>query len=141
MRAIAIAFIALLSGCNAERVQVDAETSDFLKTAGCPVVSGTYQLTTIPELIAAPDRLDGQAVRLSGYYVHSFEHSAIYPSPQDPFSANVSAGLWTEVSVWSDFDSDKRVTIRGVYVKGVSGHGGRWPGAICVHSIASDNES
>jgi hypothetical protein len=141
MRAIALAVIAsLVSGCNAERVQIDAETAGFLKMVGCPIVSGTYQPATIPELIASPDRLDRQAVRISGYIVSSFEHSAIYPTPQDPFLANKSAGLWTEMSVWRAVESDKRVTVRGVYIKGISGHGGQWPGSLCVHSIVADGK-
>lgn len=132
----------LISGCGADRVQVDAETLDHLSIYDCPVASGTYERAEIADLISNPARLDGKAVKISGYYYSSFEHSAIYPDAQDPqnlFASDFKKGLWV-----LDVDqtlSGKFVTLRGVYDAKGHGHLGQWSGTICVYSAALGNES
>ena len=127
--------VSLLVGCNPDRVQVDTETSRFLSIFDCPVASGTYESVEIAELIANPAIFDGKAVEISGYHISSFEHSAIYPTPQDTFSANFSEGIWTLISTERNVGNKDRVTLRGVYTTKIRGHGSQWPGSMCVHSI------
>jgi hypothetical protein len=142
MRAIVItACAALLVGCNPDRVHVDAETSDFLSMFNCPVTSGTYVPVDIPQLIANPATFDGKAVEISGYHISLFEHSAIYPTRQEPFSTNFSDGIWTLISTNRNVSSERRVTLRGVYTTKMRGHLGQWPGSICVHSVLPSNDA
>ena len=142
MRFLAVATSAfLLVGCDPERVQLDADTSDFLSIFKCPAASGTYALSTVSELIASPERFNGKAIKVSGYYTRSFEHSAIYSTPQDPVSATPSEGVWTLISADRSISSGDRVMMRGVYTTKIRGHLGQWPGSICVHSIIVGNES
>ena len=142
MRSFAVvAGTVLLLGCSAERVQVDAKTLRFLSLFDCPTASGTYESTTISEIITRPAAWDGKPVKVSGYFVSSFEHSAIYPTKQDPFSAIFSGGLWTLLSVDREIVSGQRVTLRGIYTTRVQGHGSQWPGSICVHTADAEAES
>ena len=142
MRAFAVTVCTfLLVGCNPDRVHVDAETADFLSIFNCPVASGVYATVSIPQLIANPAAFDGKAVEISGYSISMFEHSAIYPTKQKPFSANFSEGIWTLTSVDLSASSEKPVTLRGIYTTKIRGHLGQWPGSICVHSILPSNEA
>ena len=142
MRIFAVAgWAALLVGCSPETVQVDAKTSDFLSMLDCPFVSGVYEPVTITELIARPADLDEKPVKISGYFISSFEHTAIYPTQQEPFSATFSEGLWTLLNTNSRVVSGQHVTLRGIYTTKIRGHGGQWPGSICVHSVATHDES
>ena len=142
MRAIGItAYAVLLVGCNPDRVHVSAETSDFLSMFICPIASGTYLRVAIPKLIANPATFDGKAIEVSGYHISSFEHSAIYPAWQEPFTSRFSEGIWTLISTDRDVSSEYRVTLRGVYTTKIRGHLGQWPGSICVHSIGPGNEA
>ena len=142
MRFLAAALSAmLLVGCDSERVQVDADTKDFLSVFNCPTPSGAYLPATIAELIANPGRFDGKAVKVSGYYLESLEHSAIYPILQDPLSVAFSDGIWTLVSIDLSPSSGDHVVIRGVFTTTTRGHLGQWPGSICVHSVKAGSES
>ncbi len=142
MRLLAVAAIStLLVGCDPERVQLDAETSAFLSMYKCPSAPGSYEASTVAELTTHPERFNGKAIKVSGYYTHSFEHSAIYSTPQDPFSATFSEGLWTLMSTDKSPDSGDHVTLRGIYTTSTRGHLGQWPGSICVHSVSVSNES
>jgi hypothetical protein len=142
MRAFAITACAvLLVGCNPDRVHVDAKTADFLSMFNCPAASGTYVPVAIPNLIANSAAFDGKAVEISGYHISSFEHSAIYPIRQDPFSTNFSEGIWTLIGADRDVSSEDRVTLRGIYTTKIRGHLGQRPGSICVHSVLPSNEA
>ena len=142
MRLFAITACAvLLVGCNPDGVQVDAKTSDFLSMFNCPVASGTYQPVAIANLIANPALFEGKPVEISGYHISSFEHSAIYPTRQEPFSASFSEGVWTLISTDRNVSSEDRVTLRGIYTTKIRGHLGQWPGSICVHSVRPGNEA
>ena len=142
MRAFAVTVCAfLLVGCNPNRVHVDAATADFLSMFNCPVASGAYAPVSIPQLIANPAAFDGKAVEISGYSISMFEHSAIYSTRQEPFSANFSEGIWTLISTDRNVSSEDRVTLRGIYTTKIRGHLGQWPGSICVHSIVAGNEA
>ncbi|WP_447939824.1 hypothetical protein [Pseudoxanthomonas mexicana] len=137
MRILATVFTALLlAGCSSERVQIDHETADFLSAFGCPSASGLYTQTTISALTSEPERFNGKPVKVSGYYTRSFEHSAIYPTPQDPFSADFSKGIWTLMSTEASPKNGDSATLRGVYITSTRGHLGQWPGSICVHSVS-----
>lgn len=137
MRILAVASTAfLLIGCDPEIVQLDEETADFLSIFECPSTSGRYSPATIAELTSSPERFHGKAIKVVGYYAHSFEHSAIYSTPQDPFSADFSKGIWTLMSTDGGPNSGSYVTLRGVYTTDTRGHLGQWPGSICVHSVS-----
>ena len=122
-----------------DRVRVDAETADFLSIFRCPIASGTYKPAKIADLIAHPELRDGKGVNISGYFTNSFEHVAIYPARQDPFSATFSEGLWMLLSTDHKISNGQRITVRGVYTTKIRGHLGQWPGSICVNSVIAEN--
>ena len=132
----------LIGGCGVDRVQPDAETLDNLSIYDCPVATGTYEPAEIPNLISSPERLDGKAIKISGYYYSGFEHAGIYAEPQDPeklYASDFTKGIWT---LGADQKlSGKFVTLRGVYDAKGHGHLGQWPGTICVYSTTLGNES
>lgn len=133
-----LSLIVLMSACDTDRVHVTDEVLEHLALYGCPEVSGVYEMSEIGDLIAEPTRFDGKAIKVSGFYHHSFEHQAIYPTP---VTDDFSRGVW--VLDADDALKDQRVILRGVYVAGSKneaggwpggGHLGQWPGSICVHS-------
>jgi hypothetical protein len=136
-----VALIALLVGCNPERVNVDEEQREWLTLFDCPEATGVYEPATLEQVIADPARFQAKPIKVSGFYHQSFENSAIYPSSSA--TENFESGLWLHVGLSGDLRG-KRVTVRGVYDPGpdngqtrwpLGGHLGQWPGAICVHSM------
>ncbi len=143
---MSVVLVALLAGCNPERVHVDDEVRDYLAIFDCPQVSGAYIPTTIEEVIAEPGRFQAKPVKLSGFHHVSFEHAALYPTPS---AANdFRRGIWL-LDLGNDELTGQRATVRGVYDPGPNdgrgqwpqgGHLGQWSGAICVHSMEAVDE-
>lgn len=134
---------ALVIGCNPERVTVSDEQQEVLALFGCPDASGAYESTTIEQVIAEPARFQAKPIKVSGFYHVSFENSAIYPAPSAVM--DFRRGIWLLGRSGDDLIG-RRVTVRGVYDPGsndgrgrwpMGGHGGQWPGAICVHAMES----
>jgi len=138
-----VALAALVIGCNPERVTVSDEQQEVLALFGCPDASGAYESTTIEQVIAEPARFQAKPIKVSGFYHVSFENSAIYPAPSAVM--DFRRGIWLLGRSGDDLIG-RRVTVRGVYDPGsndgrgrwpMGGHGGQWPGAICVHAMES----
>ncbi|WP_213602508.1 hypothetical protein [Pseudoxanthomonas japonensis] len=143
---ISVVLVALLAGCDPERVHVDDEVRGYLAIFDCPQASGAYIPTTIEEVIAEPGRFQEKPIKVSGFYHVSFENSAIYPTASSV--EDFASGLWMLVGL-DDGLMGKRVTVRGIYDPGRNdgqhqwprgGHLGQWPGAICVHSMEAVDE-
>ena len=139
-----VALAALVVGCHPERVTVSDEQQEVLALFGCPDASGTYEPTTIEQVIADPARFQAKPIKASGFYHVSFENSAIYPTPSAVM--DFRRGIWLLGRSGDDLVG-RRVTVRGAYDPGPNdgkgqwprgGHLGQWPGAICVHLMEAD---
>ena len=83
------------------------------------------------ELIAAPDRFNGQPVRVIGFLHLEFEGNAVYLSEADHKHAVTKNGLWvTFKSGFSKELSDSYVLLEGTFSANNQGHMGLWSGAI-----------
>ena len=112
-----------------------------------PGGSGTFDEPTdvsIIHLIATPERYDGKAVRLSGWFVYEFESTAIYLARDDAEHMNTRNGLCVDIDeqkfAGAGLDPavfhNKWVMIEGLFDESSKGHGDLWSGGIHdVHSI------
>ena len=64
-----------IAGCKAKRVAHD-EAGSRPDPCGTPILEP--QRVSIVSLIASPDRYEGKAVVVTGFFRAAFEHSAIY---------------------------------------------------------------
>ncbi len=100
------------------------------------LVSNRSENVTLVQLIATPEKYDGQRIRVVGVGNLEFEGNAIYLSKED-----LSYRIYN--AVWLDFDNNtslsyeeamqyngKYVIVEGIFDKDNSGHGGLFHGAI-----------
>ncbi len=109
-----------------------------------PAVKDNGQLVSIINLIATPERYDGKLVFLSAYATVRFEGNSLCMTQQP---ASASDCLWLEFddgpyeteqdyqryklaeAKWKKYNG-KRISVRGIFNRGNTGHFGLWPGAI-----------
>lgn len=136
----ALTIMLLMAGCSrSERSNTnrpsDSSVQSDLNSEACASVPKP-QVVAISGLIANPDRFEGRAIIVSGFYYSSFEHSAIYPTERDPTTSTWQDGLWINgVSPFSSV-SNEYVAVSGIFTSKQKGHLGQWPGSICVSSIS-----
>lgn len=85
---------------------------------------------SIAALLGNPERFNGQAVRVFGFYHGSFEHSAIYLAENDFRNGLSPNGLWVTGGVPDDLN-DRYILVEGIFSSNDRGHMGLWSGAIC----------
>jgi hypothetical protein len=104
--------------------------TDLYSEYGCTRTLSNPFMVTIEELLASPTRYEGKPVRIEGFYYSSFEHSAVYPNPDDGPGSHTQRGLWVLEGLPKRY-SGKRVTVEGIFTSGTRGHLGQWPATIC----------
>ena len=98
------------------------------KTCSTPV--DDPQEVSLIQLIANPDKFEGHAVTVIGYFHLGFEHSAIYLSKADYENDVWSNGLWIDSPQPTQIN-DSYIVVTGVFTQTLKGHLAAWPGAIC----------
>lgn len=92
------------------------------------------QSVTMQQLLAEPQRFEGQRVRTTGFLRLEFEANALYQT-RDDFNNTVM-----QHAVWLDLTNAQlrrlgklnngHVVVEGVFTAQYKGNGGKWPGAL-----------
>jgi hypothetical protein len=85
---------------------------------------------SIAALLANPEKFDGTAVRVIGFYHASFEHSAIYFAESDFVNNIRSNGLWVADGIPSNINN-QYILVEGIFSSNDRGHLALWSGSIC----------
>jgi hypothetical protein len=86
------------------------------------------------QLIADPQRFDGQSVRAVGFLRLEFEGNAVYLHREDYEKAILQNGIWIDLTDEQLRSSAKLnngyVLVEGVFSASKKGHLGIWPGSL-----------
>lgn len=89
---------------------------------------------SIIQLIADPQRFDGQAIRVIGFLRLEFEGNAVYLHREDFEKSILQNGIWIELTESQLRSSGKLnngyVLIEGTFSASEKGHLGIWPGSL-----------
>jgi hypothetical protein len=89
---------------------------------------------SIIQLIADPQRFDGQAIRVVGFLRLEFEGNAVYLHREDFEKSLLQNGIWIELTESQLRSSTKLnngyVLIEGTFSSSEKGHLGIWPGSL-----------
>lgn len=127
MLAFAGTLLAAMVGCKADRV---AQKDAVVRPDPCNTPILEPRRVSIVALIASPERYEGQAVVVTGFYKTGFEHSALYLHQDDGEHAIRANGFWLEGGL-PDHMRDRYMTVQGIFTTTTRGHLGRWPGTLC----------
>ncbi|TKR30546.1 hypothetical protein FCE95_10545 [Luteimonas gilva] len=87
-------------------------------------------------LLANPEKYEGKAVRVIGYYRSGFEQSALYLNKSDYENDVWGNGIWIESG--GDIPTTAGyLLVSGIFTRSNRGHLGAYQGAICNLSEAS----
>lgn len=89
---------------------------------------------SIIQLIADPQRFEGQAIRVIGFLRLEFEGNAVYLHREDFEKSILQNGIWIELTE-SQLRSSRKlnngyVLIEGTFSASEKGHLGIWPGSL-----------
>lgn len=127
--------IIVLAGCRREE-DVPAAKYSWSGSAReeCPSTQGAAETVELADLAALPTAYEGKFIRVEGYYYDYFEHAALHPEPEaEIYSGNFDEQVWV-----SNIDAEysrQRVQLTGIFTAKSQGHGGQWPGTLCVVSV------
>lgn len=86
------------------------------------------------QLIADPQRFDGQAIRIIGFLRLEFEGNAVYLHREDFEKSILQNGIWidlTESQLQSSSNlNNGYVLVEGTFSSSEKGHLGLWPGSL-----------
>lgn len=116
-----------IAGCKADRVAHD-EAGSRSDPCGTPILEP--QRVSIVSLIASPDRYEGKAVVVTGFFRAGLEHSAIYLHEDDGKHSIKPNGFWLDGRI-PDHMQNQYVTVQGIFTTTTRGHLGGWPGTLC----------
>jgi hypothetical protein len=131
MRGSTLALVTTLlfavGGCSADKV---AHNEARVRPNPCDTPILEAQRVSIVSLIAGPDRYEGKAVVVTGFYKAAFEHSAIYLHEDDAKYSIKPNGFWLEGRI-PDHMQNRYVTVQGIFTTTTGGHLDGWPGTLC----------
>ena len=116
-----------IAGCRADRV-ADDDTGSRPNPCSTPILEPQH--VSIVSLIASPDRYEGKAIVVTGFYRAAFEHSAIYLHEDDGKHSIKSNGFWLDGSI-PEHMRNQYVTVQGIFTTTTRGHLDGWPGTLC----------
>lgn len=117
---------ALLPTAQAQwRVPVNCDVAE--RNGDCAL----YGLSMV-QLLANPEKYDGDHVRVAGYVHFDADESAIYLHKEDEEQHLFKNGSWVSLApgVSSEDCQDSYAVIEGVYRARAEGHMNRWSGAL-----------
>lgn len=82
------------------------------------------------QLIANPDKYEGQNVRVIGYLHLEFEGDVLYLHKEDFDHAILGNGIWVDIGREQQKLSDNYVLLEGVFTAKDRGHMGMWSGTL-----------
>lgn len=86
------------------------------------------------QLIADPQRFDGQTIRVIGFLRLEFEGNAVYLHREDFERSILQNGIWIELTESQQKSSAKLnngyVLVEGTFNSSEKGHLGIWPGSL-----------
>ena len=139
---LALIFFVLAVACSRAQSNGDGSVpvkNNDVRLSGlaCPEGRGALLRVQLEQLLAHGDRYDGRIVLVTGYYSHSFEHSAIYATQQlDPYQRHFRDGIWVNgLSPFVD-GNGQEILVSGVFSSKGRGHGGQWSGSVCANYVA-----
>lgn len=92
------------------------------------------QTVTMQQLLAEPQRFEGQRVRTTGFLRLEFEANALYPTRDDFNNTVMQHAVWLDLTNAQLRRLSKlnngHVVVEGVFSAQYKGHGGKWPGAL-----------
>ena len=121
--------LALLAACVQPPTSI---SSSAIATGECPAAVGVPVPTSISELVQSPARYELKLVRVRAFYINGFEHSAIYGAMPSEGEPTPGLGIWA--SPLPDRLNGQRAELVGYFTGSVKGHGGQWPGSLCIVS-------
>lgn len=115
-----------IAGCKADRVAHD-EAGSRSDPCGTPILEP--QRVSIVSLIASPDRYEGKAVVVTGFFRVDFEHSAIYLNEDDGKHSIRPNGFWLDGRI-PDHMRNQYVTVQAIFTT-TRGRLEGFPGTLC----------
>jgi hypothetical protein len=92
------------------------------------------QTVPMQQLLADPQRFEGQRVRTTGFLRLQFEANALYQSRDDFNNAVMQHAIWLDLTNAQLRRLGKlnngHVVVEGVFTAQYKGSGGKWPGAL-----------
>jgi hypothetical protein len=92
------------------------------------------QTVTMQQLLAEPQRFEGQRVRTTGFLRLEFEANALYPTRDDFNNAAMEHAVWLDLSNAQLRRLGKlnngHVVVEGEFSVQYKGHGGKWLGVL-----------
>jgi hypothetical protein len=92
------------------------------------------QLLTMQQLLAKPQRFEGQRVRTTGFLRLEFEANALYQTRDDFSGAVMQHAIWLDLTNAQLRGLSKlnhgQVAVEGTFTAQYKGHGGKWPCAL-----------
>lgn len=85
---------------------------------------------TMTQLIATPEKYEGQHVRVIGYLHLEFEGDVLYLHKEDFDHAILGNGIWVHIGDDQKKLSDNYVLLEGVFTAKKHGHMGMWSGEL-----------
>jgi hypothetical protein len=99
----------------------------------CAYAAGP-QTVPMQQLLADPQRFEGQRIRTTGFLRLEFEANALYQTREDFNGAVMQHAVWLDLTNAQLRSLSKlnngHVIIDGVFSAQYKGHGGKWPGAL-----------
>ncbi len=109
------------------------------------VAQEEMKFVSLIQLIATPERYDGQRVRVIGLVSYRFESQALYPSKEDYRLVNQASAIWLAVDPDDRLRDERARRLHGKYAEVVGvfdashrGHMSLYSGTIRVESISKE---
>ena len=96
--------------------------------------AASTQTVPMQQLLAEPQRFEGQRVRTTGFLRLEFEANALYLARDDFNNTTMQHAVWLDLTNAQLRRLGKlnngHVVVEGVFSAQYKGHGGKWPGAL-----------
>ena len=126
----AVVFLVGLVGCSGNDSWAQFERKRYPGPEVCATPVEEPKAVSIVELLARPEKYEGRAVRVIGFYRNEFEHSAIYLHREDAERSILANGFWVLGSGLSSL-GNRYIAIEGIFTASSGGHLSRLPATVC----------
>ena len=103
----------------------------WLWAPGLRAAGVVAKAVSLVQLLATPERFEGERVEVKGFCRYAFEEHALYMNREDSDIVNVAGAVWLETGDAQYKDvNDTYVFVSGVFTTKGGGHLGGWGGVL-----------
>ena len=99
-------------------------------TAMAQRLPDTARRVSLVQLIATPEKFEGQRVRVKGFCRFVFEEQSLYLHREDSELLNTANAVWLATAQGHGDLNGAFVRVEGTFTQKVQGHLGLWPGSL-----------